>query len=241
MATFLLVHGAWLGGWFWGRVRNELHDAKQNVLAPTLTGLGERAHLATPEVGLETHIRDISAVIEYEAIHKIVLVGHGYGGMIISALAARHPGKFTHAVFVDAVVPEEGESFFDVIGADAAEKLRQAAKQRGEGWRVPFDTPFPDWGITSEVDLRYTNYRMTPHPLKTFSDKLEPGQEAAPTAPRVPHIFIRCTKPALSRIETSAQRARAAGWRYHEIQAGHAAPVTAPRDLARLLLALHEA
>ncbi len=236
MSTFLLVHGAWLGGWFWGRVRNELHDAQQNVFAPTLTGLGERAHLLRPDIGLDAHLQDVLSVIEYEALHRVILVTHGYAGMLAGMLAARLPKKFHHVVYLDAVVPQDGETFCDVIGPEHARSLQESSAQGGEGWRVPFSTPLESWGITSEVDVRWTNYRMTPHPWKTMTDKAR--IEAA--APSAPWTFVRCVKPANPRIETSAQRARAAGWRYHELAAGHAAPVTAPRELARLLLAIHD-
>ncbi|MBI3404083.1 MAG: alpha/beta fold hydrolase [Acidobacteria bacterium] len=233
MSTFLLIHGAWLGGWFWGRVRNELHDAKHNVLTPTLTGLGERAHLANSQVGLETHIQDVINVIEYESLHKIVLVGHGYAGMVISAVANRLPKKFHHLIYLDAIVPQDGESFCDLIGAENAQKLQEAAQRQSDGWSLPMTTPLANWGIEAEVDVSWTRAKLTPHPWKAMLDKvqLHPADVSA-----VPRTYIRCTKPANPRIEMSAQRARELMWNFQELASGHAAPVTHPRELARLLL-----
>src|SRR5713101_4428932 len=110
MATFVLVQGGWVGGWYWKRVTPLLSAAGHEVFAPTLTGLGERAHLAAPDIGLETHIQDVLGVLTYEDLSNVVLVGHSYGGMVITGVAERAPERLAHLVYFDAFVPTDGQA-----------------------------------------------------------------------------------------------------------------------------------
>src|SRR3954452_4236427 len=109
-ATFVLVHGAWHGGWCWKRLTPLLRAAGHEVVVPTLTGLGERSHLLTPEVGLDTHIRDITAVLKYEDLHNVVLIGHSYGGMVIAGVAEEVPERIAQLVYLDAFLPDNGKA-----------------------------------------------------------------------------------------------------------------------------------
>src|SRR5215211_1043953 len=115
MATFVLVAGAWHGGWCWRKVTPLLRAAGHEVFAPTLTGLGERSHLAHPDVGLTTHIQDIVNLLEYEDLNDVVLVGHSYSGMVITGVAEQVPGRLAHLVYLDAFVPENGQALVDLL------------------------------------------------------------------------------------------------------------------------------
>ena len=153
MATFVLVHGGWAGGWQWREVASLLRAAGHEVFTPTLTGLGERVHLASPDVGLDTHIQDILMVLAYEELRDVILVGYSYSGMVITGVAERAPERLAHLVYLDAYVPRDGESLLDMLGPDAAAFIEQAAQAHGDGWRIPHDPPDAP--------------RRTPHPLKT--------------------------------------------------------------------------
>lgn len=232
MASFVLVHGAWVGGWIWGRVRPLLAAEGHAVFTPTLTGLGERAHLATPDTSLDTHIADILGVLEYEDLHKVVLVGSSYGGMVISGVAERATNRLAHLVYLDAFVPDDGKCVADYVGPETMAQLQQSA-QAGNGWAVPMIFPLPSLGLTAETDLRWVNHRFTPQPLKTFAT---PVRLQSPEAAALPRSFIHCTRPAFAPMLPFAATARAARYAFHEMPTGHAAAVTAPKELAAILL-----
>ena len=121
-ATFVLVHGAWHGGWCWSRVAPLLRGAGYPVFAPTLTGLGERLHLLTPQVDLDTHVRDITSLLDYEDLHNVILVGHSYGGMVISGVAETAGTRLAQLVYLDAFLPENGKALKDYSPIDLEEK-----------------------------------------------------------------------------------------------------------------------
>jgi pimeloyl-ACP methyl ester carboxylesterase len=235
MATFVIVHGAWSGPHAWRWVRPILRAAGHEVVTPSLTGLGERAHLATPATNLDTHISDVAAVLHYEDLHNVVLVGHSYGGMVITGVADRSPERIGHLVYLDADVPREGESELDLVPADERAGYEEAVRTRGDGWRVP--PPFPDplppglppefvWGIA----------RMNPQPLATMTQPLhlEHGETG------LPRTFVLCTEgkedevepPYVARVRTDPS------WRLVELAATHTAHVAAPELLSRTLLDL---
>jgi pimeloyl-ACP methyl ester carboxylesterase len=144
MATFVLVHGGWDGGWAWRSVARELQAAGHEVFTPTLTGSGERVHLASPEIGLETHVLDIVNVLRYENLHDVILVGISGGGMAITGTAERVPERIGHLIYLDAFVPQDGQSIADMLGPELASGLEQRAQVHGGGWRVPHDPPDAD-------------------------------------------------------------------------------------------------
>jgi pimeloyl-ACP methyl ester carboxylesterase len=223
-STFVLVHGAWAGGWAWREVASHLRAAGHEVFTPTLTGLGERVHLATPETDLDTHIQDILGVLEYEMLRDVILVGHSYGGMVVTGVAERAPERLAHLVYLDALVPEDGQSLADIFGPEIGARLEGAARAYGEGWRVPHDPPDAP--------------RMTPHPLKTGVQALAVKNPAARALPRT---FIYCTegKEEMATgfaITRAAERAKTAGsWRYLELPTRHVPMETAPLELAATL------
>lgn len=137
MATFVIVHGAWSGGHAWRKVRPLLRAAGHEVFTPALTGLGERAHLANPDVDLDTHLGDVVGVLEYEDLHQVVLVGHSYGGVVITGVADRLASRLAELVYLDAEVPEDGQSEYDLLPPDERATYEEMARASEGGWRIP--------------------------------------------------------------------------------------------------------
>jgi pimeloyl-ACP methyl ester carboxylesterase len=235
MATFLLVHGAWHGGWSWRRVVPHLRAGGHEVYTPTLTGLGERVHLLGPEVGLDTHVNDVLGVIEYEDLNEVVLVGASYAGMVITSVAEVALDRLVHLVYLDAWVPADGQAAFDLMPAEARDGLREAARGSGESIGMP-PLPLEAFGIPNEADARWVNSKLVLHPLKSYED---PVKLPSGAAKRMPRTYIACTgNPALVPVfQPFAEEARMEeGWRYRELATGHDAMVTKPRELSNLLV-----
>lgn len=232
MATFVLVHGGWHGGWCWRKVAPLLRDAGHEVYAPTLTGLGERAHLLSPAVDLETHIRDVVGVVTYEDLEEVVLVGHSYGGMVITGAAERIAERLAHLVYLDAFVPDDGQRLIDLLPPARAGYFRGRAEAEGEGWRIPA-APLENYGVTEEADLAWAASKVGGHPLATFEQPVRLTGVSA----RLPRTYIRCTAFANEGFDTAAAKVKAApGWTYREINTGHDAMITAPGALRAVLL-----
>jgi pimeloyl-ACP methyl ester carboxylesterase len=234
VATFVLVHGAYLGGWCWRWVTPHLRAAGHEVRTPTLTGHGERVHLAGPQVDLETHIEDVVNVLRYEDLTGVVLVGWSYGGMVIAGAADRAPERIAHVVYLDADVPRDGDTSVPPSRHAAREEL---ARAHGDGWRVP--PPFGADDLPGELPAetrRWIAERLTPHLLLTWTQPIRLAGAAA----ALPTTYVRCTVGYDPTDEdTRRQDARIRGepaWRYRELADSHAAPLTAPRAVADLLL-----
>ncbi len=202
--------------------------AGHDILTPTYTGLGERVHLASPEVDLTTHIQDIMGVLEYEDLREVILVGHSYGGMVITGAAARMGERISHLVYVDAFVPNEGESLLDLIDPAEAARFEALAATEGDGWRVPPGSPRspampgPD--------------RRLPHPLACFRQPVTLGARSLACLPR---SYIYCNNPPMGVFDRFAKQARTdPSWRYVEMATGHNPQYTAPRELSDILLAI---
>jgi pimeloyl-ACP methyl ester carboxylesterase len=226
MATFVLVHGATAGGWIWRSVPSLLRAAGQEVYTPTLTGLGERRHLFNPEITMETHILDILNVLMFEDLHRVLLVGHSYGGAVITGVAERAAERLSHLVYLDAFVPEDGEAVKDLYDPPVADALAQHYLNGGKG--------------RSEDAAVAEDARFTAHPLKTFVHPLQLKNKAAAVLPRT---YIFCTEKQemglrAQGIIRSADRAKAAGWGYHELNTGHHPMWTMPRELTDILLSI---
>ena len=189
-ATFLVCHGAWSAGWAWKKMHPLMAAAGHRLLTPTYTGLGERAHLANPSVDLETHIEDILNVIHYEDLRDIVLVGHSYGGMVATGVADRARDRITQLIYIDAFVPAEGQSLFD-LNPSGRQHLQELVKS-GDGWRVP---PNPTPSDTSPADLEWLTARRVNMPINCFEVKLK-LQGGALTLPRS-YIYATRITPAL--------------------------------------------
>jgi pimeloyl-ACP methyl ester carboxylesterase len=230
IGTYVLVHGAWHGGWCWAKVARLLRDAGHEVYTPTLTGLGERAHLARPEVDLETHIQDVVAMLEAEELRQVTLVGHSYGGMVITGVAARTSGRIGHLVYLDAFVPEAGKSLLDYVG-EGAGAMREAAVAHGEGWKLPSFPP-ERFGVTSQRDTEWLTKHLVPQPLRTF-------EQALPAAggEKLKRTYVYCSKPAMGAFDQFAERLRDdRKWTFHDVKTGHDAMVTAPGEIAKILM-----
>ncbi len=234
MATFVLVHGSWLGGWCWQRVTPHLRAAGHEVFTPTLTGLGERAHLLTRDVGLDTHIHDIVNVLEFEDLHDVTLLGHSYGGMVVTGVAERVPHRLARIVYLDAWFPIDDDRCMADLGRrylpGFLDPLEARCQAEGEGWMIPTpggpEYPLPFTGD----DLRWLTAHLTPHPARTLYDRVVTGNT---TAEHLPHTYIICPQPA--RFAPFAERAEQNGWNCHELAAGHFVFMTMPAELSALL------
>jgi pimeloyl-ACP methyl ester carboxylesterase len=235
MATFVIVHGAWSGAHAWRWIRPLLRDAGHEVFTPSLTGLGERAHLASPQVDLDTHVRDVVGVLEFEDLRDVVLVGHSYGGPVITGAADRVPGRVAQLVYLDAEVPRDGEAEMDLLPPEERTAYEQSAKLHGQGWRIPPPVPDP---LPAGLDpnVRWAMSRMVPQPLRTFTQPLRlTSAEPRPRRTYVLHIEGKEGQDQPGYVQHAREDP---GWRFIELAAGHAAHVTAPRQLADLLIAL---
>lgn len=196
--TILIVHGAWGGAWQFSRIEPFLRAAGYDVRRVTLTGLGERAHLATANIGLETHIEDVLNVIRFENLHDVILLGHSYGGVVITGVADRMPERFSKLIYLDAILPDNGESAADAIGP-AAQKLLAAAEHGFiPAWWVKPGKPYP-------IDV--------PQPAKTFTDRLVLTR---PDAASIPSTYILTIEEGKTAADDEffafAQRAENRGW-----------------------------
>ena len=230
MATVLIAHGAWGGGWAWRRLRAPLGDAGHELFTPTCTGLGDRSHLASPSIDLETHISDVAAVFAFEDLRDVILVGHSYGGMVATGVADRVPERIAEIVYLDAFVPRDGESVLDFHGPELAAELRERARLGGDGWAIPPSPLAPD---VSPADAEWLTPRRKPQPLRTFEQKIR----LSGNAPALPRSYIYCTRKGpgdvFARFAAEARRDRD-GWRYFEIDFGHTPNITAPLALAAI-------
>jgi pimeloyl-ACP methyl ester carboxylesterase len=216
-----------------------LRAAGHEVWTPTLTGLGERQHLATAAITLDTHVQDIVSVLEYEELHDVVLVGHSYAGAVITGVAERTAERLAHLVYLSAVVPQHGQSVADLTGPAFTAMLQQRAEGEGAGWQVP-PLPAATFGVTSEEDANWVNSKMVADPLRTLLQPLELSNPVAAALPRT-YIYCPATTTGRSFFEQFAQRAQSdPGWRYRELVTGQDAMVTEPRQLTDLLLEVLE-
>ena len=229
--TFVLVHGAWHGGWCWTRVAERLRARGHRVTTPTLTGLGERAHLMSTDIDLALMTADVINHLWWEDLDDAILVGHSFAGHAITGAADRVPGRITRLVYLDAMVPEGGRAHFDELPEDVvAERLRLAEETSG-GLSIPAP-PAAAFGVTDPADAAWVESRLTPHPLRTFTTA-----QSFPNGPGngLPAEYILCNDPVYGALEAARTRARELGWPITELAAGHDAMVTAPGALAELL------
>lgn len=236
MANIVLVHGAWFGAWCWKRVVPRLRSLTHDVYTVTLTGLGERSHLLTPEVCLQTHVDDVVNLLEFQDLREVVLVGHSYAGMVVGCVSHRVPERIAHLVYLDAYVPEHGKSFFDLQVSRFRKMLQELAKVEGEGWKIPaLDPNSESLGVTEKSDIEWIRSKLTAHPLRTLG---EPAILGNPAANKIPRTYIFCTgnPPDGTFPGIASQIKQLADWKYMELDAPHAAMITAPEALTKKLL-----
>jgi pimeloyl-ACP methyl ester carboxylesterase len=219
--TIVIVHGAWGGSWAFRKVETLLREKGFNVYRPQLTGLGDRVHLTRADVGLSTHIDDVVNVMRYEDLHDIILMGHSYGGMVITGVADRIPDRISRLVYLDAFVPNDGESVMRLVGT------------RGD-WLKPMikgDYIVPPW-----VKPDQPPPRDEPQPLKTFTEPLSLKNKAALKLPGTYILTVDAGKKANDDdFWAQAQRAKERGWPILQLTADHNAQWSAPEALVEML------
>lgn len=229
-ATFVLVHGAWHGGWCWRRVAERLRERGHAVFTPTLTGLGERSHLLRAGIGLETHVADVVNLIKWEELVGVVLCGHSYGGFVISGVAEWMAAAIRSIVFLDAFVPRNGESVEQLTGPAVREAIG-AAQARGDIGIAPRTAEA--FGV-NPADRAWVDRFCVPQPLATFTDaiRLTGGRE---TIPRKTYIRAKSyANPGFDRAYEALRQD--AAWRTHEVPCGHDVMVDMPERLAEMLV-----
>lgn len=232
--TYVLLHGAWHGGWCWKRVEEPLRAAGHRVFTPTQTGVGERSHLLSKNVTLDTFVTDLVNVLEWNDLNDVVLVGHSFGGIGITGAAARVPQRIRHLVYLDSLILQDGQSPFSVIPPEVAAARRKLAQEFSGGLSMPVPDP-KAFGVTDPQDTAWLKAKCTPHPLSTYEDvfKLK-----GPVGNGLPATYI-AVKPDYAPLAASRAFAKGqSGWRYLEIDAGHDAMVTSPRALTEILLSV---
>ncbi|WP_329343080.1 alpha/beta hydrolase [Streptomyces sp. NBC_00663] len=240
MSTFLLVHGAWHNGRCWERVVPLLEAAEHRVFAPSLTGFGDKAHLLGPEVGLDTHVDDVVGLITEEDLGDVVLVGHSYAGLVISSVAHRTPERIAHLVYLDAMVPEDGESAADV--QPVTRQLIELAEKSESGWRVPplpeQPAPFGLFGVTDPADVAWLRGMLSDQPVRCLRQPVRLGNPAAGAIPRT-HIHNVGAMPAgVTRRPVPSTQPNGTASQVWELPTGHDCMITMPSELSELLLKL---
>jgi pimeloyl-ACP methyl ester carboxylesterase len=244
MATFMLIHGMYAGGWCWKHVTSLLRAAGHDVYTPTLTGTGERVHLAGPAVDLDTHITDVVNVLAFEELQDVILAGWSYGGVVITGVADRAPARLRHLVYLDADLPKHGQSDLDLEVAEVRTRREAQARAAGDGWQVPrpdperMDRSLRDW-IPDDETRRWFFAKLTDHPFKTLAQPLHLSNPAALDA--LGRTYILCTEGKSEGdipLRTVAWLRHEPGWRIRELASTHFAPISAPREVADLLLEL---
>jgi pimeloyl-ACP methyl ester carboxylesterase len=251
MTTYVLVGGGWLGGWCWQSVARQLRNQGHDAYPVTLTGLGERVHLASPEVDLETHITDVVNLIEFEDLREVVLVGHSYAGLVITGVADRVPERIALLAYLDAGPSPDGAAFMDLQPPAAIELIERLVNEAGEGWRIPL----PTWeelegvmGASLEGLGQHERDQMraqaTAQPLRTWT---QPLSLRNPAREELPKLLITCSLPLAQVRQMIAAGhpwfAALAGpqWSFRELPTGHWPMFSVPDQLASLLADLSSA
>jgi pimeloyl-ACP methyl ester carboxylesterase len=218
--TIVIVHGAWGGAWAFRKVEAELRDKGYNVYRPQLTGLGERVHLSRPDIGLSTHIEDVVNTILFEDLHDIILVGHSYGGMVITGVADRVPDRIKRLIYVDALVPNDGESLMSIFGNNDFLKNMTKGDYVVPSWVKP-DQPLP---------------HDVPQPLKTLTEPITLRNQAARKLPATYILTVEKDKEAKADdFYSQSQRARERGWPVLQLTADHNPQWSATEAFVKLL------
>ena len=236
MATYILVHGGGHGGWCFRRVAQRLRAAGHDVHTPTMTGLGERSHLLDSRVDLSLHIQDIVSVLHYEDVLDAILVGHSYGGMVITGVADRSADRVGKLVYLDAANPKNGESLVDVAGPTL--ELARPAGMVIDGMELvllPSAEAGMFYGVNDPEDLAWMADRLAPHPWRCFEEKLVLLHEADYS--KIPQYHVVCTSTLATRDRVLMEDARLAG-RLWDIDTGHDLMITEPQQVAEALLAV---
>ncbi len=237
MTNFVLVHGAWHGGWVWRKIEGPLRALGHQVFAPTLTGLGERAHLASKDVVLETHIQDIVGLLETEELSEVVLVGHSYAGTVITGVVGRTLDRLKGLVYLDAFVPESGQSMKSMALPGRFETMCEKAIEAGD----PFMIPPPEasaWSVINPADEAWLNRRLTPQPINTYTQSVEYSIDLKDVGSLT---YIHALGNVLGQFERFAEQTKNdPAWHYETVPCGHEVMVDMPGELIEMLCAAAE-
>jgi pimeloyl-ACP methyl ester carboxylesterase len=243
MARFVLVHPAWFGGWCWRKLCPLLRAAGHTVYTPTLTGLGERAHLATPQVDLSTHVDDVLNVMIFEDLDEVILVGSSSAGAVVTAVADRTPDLLSRVIYLDAFVPADGQSLVDLIPPERRPAMERLVAEEGDGWLLPRFAPPPweqflpaAWQVTDPADLRWAIERLRPTPFGHFTEpvRLSRGEAESPR-----RTYVRCRQWPNPSYDSYAAEARSSpAWDHYELATPHLPYLTHPHELGALLDAI---
>jgi pimeloyl-ACP methyl ester carboxylesterase len=233
MTTFVCCHGAWGGGWGWRRVAKILRDAGHEVFTPTYTGQGERSHLMGPDVDLETHIMDVRNVIKYERIDDFVLVGHSYGGMVITGVADKEWSKIRKLVYLDAFLPQAGQSLNDLTAPERGKAVLEIARTKGEDFKVPR----PEGSISplmADADRAWVESLTGPQPLKTLTQPVSGDNNHLKV---VDKVYVLCTLNKTSPFHRFAEWTRSqADWKTFELPTHHHLLQSMPQETAEIIM-----
>jgi pimeloyl-ACP methyl ester carboxylesterase len=228
---FVLVHGAWHGGWCWRNVAGILRGRGHFVSTPTQTGLGERKHLLSADIDFDTFVRDISNHLLFEDLRNVVLVGHSFGASVVAAVADRDAERIGNLIFLDGFLPDSGRSAMEQRSPKVARERLRAAQETSGGLTMPV----PDvalFGIRNDELRSYVAGKLTPHPLRTYLTSICLER---PLGNGLPCDYIVCTDPHYPDTGWSIETARKISWPVHELRAGHDAMIDAPGPTADLL------
>ncbi|GAA1642146.1 alpha/beta fold hydrolase [Actinoplanes couchii] len=238
MSTYVLVHGAWNSGEAWSRVVPLLTAAGHRVLAPSLTGHGDTAHLLGPDVDLDTHVADVVNLIVDADLTEVILVGHSYAGMVVTSVLNEIPDRIGHLVYLDAMIPEHGESALDVI--PMTQFLIDQAAGTNNPWRIP---PLPEmplpaglFGVTDPADQAWLRTMLSDEAVRCFQ---QPARLDNPDSTRIARTHIECTVGAPpNRRPVPPVQPDGTPAQVWELPTGHDCMITMPTELAALLLKL---
>lgn len=230
-STFVLVPGAWAGGWYYRRVANLLQQQGHQVFTPGLTGVGEKSHLLSLNAGLKTHTDDVVNLVRWEDLRDIVLVGHSYGGMVITGAAEVLESRIKSIVYLDAFIPDAGQSMLDVVGAASRARIEAQAQRTHGLWLDPIPARVLK---VNEADQRWVDEKMTPHPFASFRDPIA----SASAYQRIRRkVYVRATRFASQPFDETMSKLRSrGGWDVQSLDAGHNLMIDRPADVADILL-----
>jgi len=246
MTTYVLVGGGWLGGWCWQKIARQLRDEGHDAYPATLTGLGERVHLASPQVDLDTHITDVVKLIEFEDLNDVVLLGHSYGGLVVTGAADRIPERISELVYLDTAPLPDGGSLIEKFPPELRERTEEQVQELGEGWKfpVPPQEELANMASLQGVDedhLRLLYSRATPQPFGTYT---QPLRLKNPAREELPKLGILCSfsldqvREMIASGQPLFRELEGPEWRFVELPTGHYPMFSRPADLVKQLLDL---
>ena len=239
MATYVLVGGAWIGGWAWKQVAQRLRAQGDEVYPVTLTGLGERVHLTRPEIDLDTHITDVVKLMEFEDLHGVILVGHSYAGIVVTGVADRAGDRLAQLVYLDSGPFEDGESMLTISPPEAQAELRQLVEEEGDGWKYPpigfAELPMsPTLAGLSDADRTLLSSKSVAQPFQTYT---QPIRLTSPKPGTFRHVVIACNdfRQLVASGIPRFQIFNPPLWHRYDLETGHWPMLSTPDELSQVL------